>query len=626
MRYLPGGLLLLFSLLLWAFYAAPVFKVQDLLGTIEGNVYQIYGERMLSEFHGAILTLYVFTPLATVAGAVSLFLAYKGRRLLPSILTLVFYLHFFSLGIALAVIDGKYLSVGACPILIILFSCLFAAINIVAFVLEWKLQLPSAKEGEGIAIEYEQELPPVLPQPVKRPIKPTFSGRDCLNDDERTEFVKRVDRHVQNKRILACLLWLPLLIGGLCELIGGAMENWYIGYHTMYTMSIIEISCSGLVIVVAPIVCRCIHVKGWHPEKVYRRGGSIMTLVFAASMILESLISLATIFGEAGGSINFEFSLWTSVVFFLLILLLILFVVIFESITLHKGGKLSKMLCGAGRPIKNPDLYMQFNREWSAYAVQRAAYKKYRRDLTAYRYSTPKEERQKIPRQTPFAWMWIMTHKIAVSAMALVLVAVVVFASVFATKDWRFTLGTVSSVRLGYSGWNVQDVLGDPDNIVGNVWYYYDDRAGEMQRKMGELSAKMESVTSPSELNELMEEYNSLERQLEQMEFKAIVITFQQDEYDSTVSSVLFNTKMKAIPGKKEVVGVTIYPDYLWSGWNSDDLRKIRYEIEYADGSYQSAYLSPSVLSQAVESANGDYTISWSDQYGDYSATLRNYH
>ena len=136
LKYIPAGLLLLFSLLVWAFYAAPVFSANILIGTIEGNLYQIYAAK-ISEFFALILSLFVYSAVIFIVAFVSLFAAVKNHQSLSALLALISLSVFIIFGIILTVKIGQSgMQMGACPILILVFSCLFAIIVVGVYLYE----------------------------------------------------------------------------------------------------------------------------------------------------------------------------------------------------------------------------------------------------------------------------------------------------------------------------------------------------------------------------------------------------------------------------------------------------------------------------------------------------------
>ncbi len=136
LKYIPAVLLLLFSLLVWAFYAAPVFSANILIGTIEGNLYQIYAAE-ISEFYALILSLFICSAVIFIVAFISLFAAAKSHQCLSALLALISLSAFFILGIILTVKIGQFgMQVGACPILILVFSCLFVIIVVGVYLYE----------------------------------------------------------------------------------------------------------------------------------------------------------------------------------------------------------------------------------------------------------------------------------------------------------------------------------------------------------------------------------------------------------------------------------------------------------------------------------------------------------
>ncbi len=158
--YVPAALIVLFSLLLFAFYAAPVAVAvlggetlfgEDLGNESLGNVYQMVGYSEIPSLQGGMIALIVCAVLSLAFGvaiAVSVFhpklnlrqitLFQKIRLKLTDLFTYCGYLFYFTYLIVGCVVIGQVnaadegtgtFAAGACPILLIVFTILFALLS-----------------------------------------------------------------------------------------------------------------------------------------------------------------------------------------------------------------------------------------------------------------------------------------------------------------------------------------------------------------------------------------------------------------------------------------------------------------------------------------------------------------
>ena len=164
LRYAGAVLFMLYAALLFAFYAAPLGTV---FGISLGSVYALDTYRESAPLFGVCVSLIVFGAVMAVAGAFllipSLRRVYKGTKLrirgkcVPAekfitffILALYAVMLIVSIA-AMAAVGGEELEIGAAPILVMVFSVVFAGVTVGAFV--WRNVLakadPSLPEREA---------------------------------------------------------------------------------------------------------------------------------------------------------------------------------------------------------------------------------------------------------------------------------------------------------------------------------------------------------------------------------------------------------------------------------------------------------------------------------------------
>jgi hypothetical protein len=292
-KYVPAALIALFSLLLFAFYAAPVAVMVGGGGIPDeslGSVYtmsELFGE--VAEVKGAVITLIVLAVLSLGFSAVAVLLALKPYyhyiktvtiskfkftlNQIMAYVSLVVYLIFFIVG---CVICGEIGSLdgglgifgsGACPILIIVFSLIFALLTAGVIVSDYFLnkKLPQSTTKERAAKDkfidevcaYAATLPapqkPVAPIKVEKPAAPTEglyaklfekfrSKRDkgFTEDDVRKKLKTKAMTIVGYLCLAAGIFYICCIIGSLID------EYYYVNSLTEIELKYYDITSTSL--------------------------------------------------------------------------------------------------------------------------------------------------------------------------------------------------------------------------------------------------------------------------------------------------------------------------------------------------------------------------------------------
>ena len=176
LKFVPFVAFALFSVLLFVLYSAPVAEIILGMGLPNQNLGNVYGmyTGLLSEvpeIEGSMLALIIFASVCVVYACVSAVIQFKSdlkyreikigkfRMYLPTLfeyISYIFYLLIFIIGIAIICIISSadegmgILASGACPILLIVFSIIFAAASAGSIVARYLLakQSPELKESE----------------------------------------------------------------------------------------------------------------------------------------------------------------------------------------------------------------------------------------------------------------------------------------------------------------------------------------------------------------------------------------------------------------------------------------------------------------------------------------------
>ncbi len=208
---------------------------------------------------------------------------------------------------------------------------------------------------------------------------------------------------------------------------------------------------------------------------------------------------------------------------------------------------------------------------------------------------------------------------------------------------YPFRAGKVNNILLGSDEQRVEKVLGKADAQDDFHWEYYDDSYMKLYRKTEEKTVELLNAVGMEEIEQLTEEVTELSEQLFNLEYKYICVTFDGEK---RVSEVLFDAKRcdNNLLSKKWDVAYSLpkdpsvgdYWDYLVAQFRSENHIKIKdvpafynltdnrlsAQIYYNDGSYKCVYVPAEAFSDVQTYVAGEHTISWQDDWGNYSGTL----
>lgn len=682
----PVLLFALFSLLLFAFFAAPVAVAslggeelfgEDMGSASLGNVYQMCGYSELPSLQGSMTALIVFAVfallLAGTAAAARIVPAMREKGIgfgnfhvaLPRLLVYAeyaFYLIFFIVAcVAFGAIGSAdegmgMFSAGACPILLIVFSILFALFSVGAEVgkhflgkkfpafaqeerdnaerraIVYNAHVERRKEERAVQAEQRrQELAvaiasldePVPPQPPEAVEKPSLKDLP-----KPTGVLKKVLDVIRKKRRTAVLFFLFLIWSIiLVLLITGVLLD---GKEIAIPLIVISVSLTICLIALLTVLTKR-RVKKWSPEQIRKNGGMVAVAVFSflifAVFVLElALIPWTEISNDEQGYIAF---------------ISIIFIVLFQLASFisavsakAKNKKLALDFYGTKKPEKDAQPLLDFdelNADYLGYLARKQTYRDYRKALRRHpvdkavysyekmRYSHGKSYEKKPPR----ALLWLWAHKVAACAFAVLLItAIVVACAVPASLSNIFRAGKVSQIELGFTQEQVEKILGEPSNETGVLWEYYSPEYLNKLKEIDKLEQEAEHIENFDDLEKLLEKAEKLENQLETMEYKYISVSFENNQ----VSGVRFDASRRngATSTEKAVNSVKLSKDSveIREITEADGDIEIAVTIGYKDGSYQLYVLPPSALSSVDIFQAGTYTLEWSDSWGAYSASF----
>ncbi len=207
----------------------------------------------------------------------------------------------------------------------------------------------------------------------------------------------------------------------------------------------------------------------------------------------------------------------------------------------------------------------------------------------------------------------------------------------------NFRAGKIDNIQLGSDKARVERVLGEPDAESDFTWEYYSNNYLQIYQKIEDKTVDLFNAVETNEIEKLTEELAELTEEAFNMEYKYICITFDVDDrvqeviYDANRCDgellskkwnqpledsndsfwVRFKAKLKTILHKERIEIIDPIPAF----YNISENR-LNVQIYYADGSYKCYKLSAETLSDINTSNAGSYTISWQDEWGEYSTTV----
>lgn len=642
--YVPAALFALFSVLLFAFYAAPV--AETVLGEGMGNeslgsVYEMLDYSEIPSLQSGMIALIVFAVFSLLLGSVtvlSLFLSqlkYRSVKLfkkfsltVTELLTYcgyVFYFIYFIVGcVAIGQINAAdegmgMFAAGACPALLIVFPILFALLSAGSIVGRFFMTknnpaLAEREREKAEAWNREREeridavkaslVPPVPPEQVKKPSKKSIP--------KPTGVLKSIYKNARLKRQVAVWFALPFL---------AIFPSFFIAKS---------------------------RVKRWNGKNDGTIAVAVLSILFAlGALLVTAMMVIADYSLYAAGHAKYEFFIWSVLVFgvpFTALFLYWLGIFIASVVAIRRHEKLCVEFYGVKRPKKDVVPLRNFdslNYYYRNYLETKKAYKQYKVDKFVYSYDKRRYEHGKNPKKLPRAVIWTVAHKVLVSILAAVLLVAIALSIALPIAlppilyDNKFNADNYDEFAsdLYYRYYpSIEDILGDPSEKSDTVWIYYTSEYKKKLESVKELEEKYRKTEDFEEAAKLENRLKKLREELKEIEYKSFYFVLQEKEtnYGSKTEIIEVRFNAAGLNLKKEVESVTLdtteyYIVHHMGGSpisiNPSDSKKGTVEILYSDGSRAFYYLPQSAFEEITE--KGEYTISWSDMWGAYSATVQ---
>lgn len=635
--FVPACAFALMTVLLFAFFAAPV-ATDPFFGMSAGSGYDLLGQA--SGLQGALIALLVFALFGLALAVLMLVQVFKkplrhrtvkvfGRTFcqetaLNALAGLWLFVYFLLGCILCGQASGLGLSAGAFPALVIVFSILAgicAAAPVLRYFLAKREPALAGPEREAArAYEAAQEEKnaaalaaflaeePSLPEPAPaKPQKPPLPQLGCVRD---------VNKVMRKKRRVAFFL---IMVGVFAVLALSLGLSYALGDmpSASFVVGISVASALWLACTIAGIVLISRHREGkWDECKSCKNGGMVAAAtiggIFGFFWGIMGIVGLISAFGIDA---NVSRDIGLSVACFAAAAL---FLGIFGAALAVRGKnrQLAEYFYGARKPLPGAPLRFSFailNREQLTYLDARKAYCDYRNKQRNLGYEKKCWQKKKLPAKPV---LWLNGNRVWLSVVAILLVAALVLACVLPpVLGNKFRAGNVSRVELGMHDYEVEQILGEPDEQSDTQWVWYGGEYKSLADEAARLEEQLAAATDFSQIGELTERLAELEARAATLEFPVILVEFTDGEVDAVWLDMCMSAAGSA---EKQLSSVRVLEGEIEAYTSSAE---ISYEANFADGSYVKAYAAAATEGGALAEGSR-VTVTWSDRWAEYSAEI----
>lgn len=635
--FVPACAFALMTVLLFAFFAAPV-ATDPFFGLSAGSGYDLLGQA--SGLQGALIALLVFALFGLALAVLMLVQVFKkplrhrtvkvfGRTFcqetaLDALAGLWLFVYFLLGCILCGQAAGLGLSAGAFPALVIVFSILAgicAAAPVLRYFLAKREPALAGPEREAArAYEAAQEEKnaaalaaflaeePSLPDPAPaKPQKPPLPQLGCVRD---------VNKVMRKKRRVAFFL---IMVGVFAVLALSLGLSYALGDmpSASFVVGISVASALWLACTIAGIVLISRHREGkWDERKSCKNGGMVAAAtiggIFGFFWGIMGIVGLISAFGIDA---NVSRDIGLSVACFAAAAL---FLGIFGAALAARGKnrQLAEYFYGARKPLPGAPLRFSFailNREQLTYLDARKAYRDYRKKQRNLGYEKKCWQKKKLPAKPV---LWLNGNRVWLSVVAILLVAALVLVCVLPpVLGNKFRAGNVSRVELGMHDYEVEQILGEPDEQSDTQWVWYGGEYKSLAEEAARLEEQLAAATDFSQIGELTERLAELEARAATLEFPVILVEFTDGEVDAVWLDMCMSAAGSA---EKQLSSVRVLEGEIEAYTSSAE---ISYEANFADGSYVKAYAAAATEGGALAEGSR-VTVTWSDRWAEYSAEI----
>ncbi|MCI9030921.1 MAG: zinc-ribbon domain-containing protein [Clostridia bacterium] len=583
LRYLPAVLSMLFGALLFAFHAADVATV-SFFGASEGigNVYTLISDAEY-DFGGVMITLIVFSVIALIYAIATCIVTFKpsvsvktlGKIRLTDIFavgTCVVYFLFLILGIIIAgsinSTDGGIgmLKLGACPILIIVFSAIFVILQVGGLTARYLLvkRFSSLADREMLSIYMKLE--------KSQTAKSNSENNDCEQSSDEKVSSGKTSMSAQKQIYLISKIKCLVRRSDFC-------------------MTIAFGFLSVLVPIVGMFICMGKKPWDWNPAQIRKDRKRLMTFAIVFPIVGLNILSAASWIHRSFDVMRSYGQVFIIIIVYLLFIAAFYFIgFIIALCTMKPAREIATAFYGTPNP------YEYINTPLVSMSELRAI--EQRRTAGTINVKKPLQD-----------ILYIVVTTLVIAAV--VTVGIVSLSLTYGTK---FRAAKVSQIELGAGKTQVEKVLGTPDKSGTGYYEYYSDNYKNHLKKSEELEKKMEAAFLKGDMTEiakLTQKQVELETELQELTYKIITITFDMKD---AVQKVVFDAQRsgKGYTGEKYDPQVTLSQSVVPILSSPYEL-KLSAKITYDDGSFVNAYVPSEAFSEVNLRKAGTYTLEWHD-------------
>ena len=642
--FVPACAFALMTVLLFAFFAAPV-ATDPFFGMSAGSGYDLLGQA--SGLQGALIALLVFALFGLALAVFMLVQVFKkplrhrtvkvfGRTFcqetaLNALAGLWLFVYFLLGCILCGQAAGLGLSAGAFPALVIVFSILAgicAAAPVLRYFLAKREPALAGPEREAArAYEAAQEEKnaaalaaflaeePSLPEPAPaKPQKPPLPQLGCVRD---------VNKVMRKKRRVAFFV---IMYGAAMILLGSVALAYLLGDMSKDSF-VVGMSVSAALwftcLIVGMVLISCRREGKWDERKSCKNGGmtaiAVICGIFGFEMVLGGIALLAMTLAVpdllSAAGMNDSMGLGLSIG---AIIASAWFLGPFGAALAARGKnrQLAEYFYGARKPLPGAPLRFSFailNREQLTYLDARKAYRDYRKKQRNLGYEKKCWQKKKLPAKPV---LWLNGNRVWLSVVAILLVAALVLVCVLPpVLGNKFRAGNVSRVELGMHDYEVEQILGEPDEQSDTQWVWYGGEYKSLAEEAARLEEQLAAATDFSQIGELTERLAELEARAATLEFPVILVEFTDGEVDAVWLDMCMSAAGSA---EKQLSSVRVLEGEIEAYTSSVE---ISYEANFADGSYVKAYATAATEDGALAEGSR-VTVTWSDRWAEYSAEI----
>lgn len=612
-KILPACLFFGFAVLSMLFFLMPVATV---FGESLGSLYDF-----VSEGTAYVLQL-IISVVSIVLGGFALIYLNKDKTYKYPIIDIasqvIVFVQFILSIVIMASVSDVFTDVGACPIMMLIFSLLVLGVNITFIVLE-KL---GTKNGR-----IEKREKPLLVFEEAEPVKPEVVERPRVKEihlDRLMKFMKYVGKAILAVGLAFVVYDLLMSFVGLG--IDNAMREvppWEIEDK----VNIIRLVAIGLSLLIFAGLAYS-YIKGivFKPSTpTYRsvaRKGSLYVLFFflaycSAAWIIANVSSYKDVKINAYGV-------------FIIIFFVLSFVLAVINSILKK--KLKKTFYNKEREqiLTIEEFDEMVKKEKEEYSTKRREYLDYKANLKNFNEQTylrklasKNSEKWQVGKAYSSAGLWLRKHTGLLIGLTAIVVAVIIGVSaIISYANNIFRIGRIEQVELGMTKTEIEDVLEEAHFGNDYMFGYYTDDYKSVLDEINELSTNIEAMLDPSTIERLAE----LAEKLEKLEYSMISISMDEN---GEMIDLLYIVNAKAtqenpekVVEKVEVFDKDAAGSLFQIGYYKTNGIPVR--VYYTDGSYHIhviPYAYANVTEDGYSMIDGittyHYEISWSDTFAD---------